>query len=267
VSADSQSSKTEQPGESSPPPAHYVILCRHAEAAAATPTKRAPLSRTGRKQAHELGLRLAETLKLDPDIKLVAVWRSSHQAAIEMTDILRTELANEGVQPKEGTHIPTAEECALLDPDVFRPYATRRGSQRKNTSKNAEGETRAEFKVAAALKKVLTENGRSSTVLIVGHQPMLSWLGEVLLSGNRARPFRRGLPVAREVALISIDERWGRATRESRKLEWSIEVSDEKTEDELRAKISRRSTSRSSSLACSSSVSVSCSAHCWTRGS
>jgi len=66
---------------------------------------------------------------------------------------------------------------------------------------------------------------------------MLSWLGEALLSGKRVRPFRRGLPVAREVALLGIDwqRRW--PSRRSRRLEWSIEYTDKTTEEALRAKI------------------------------
>jgi broad specificity phosphatase PhoE len=170
-----------------------------------------------------LGRRLAETLSLDPDIEVVAVWRSPHRAAVETEEILRSEIGQEGLS------LPPASDCGLLDPRQFRPYATRTRADRN--------QVRAEVEISERLEETLVNKRNGSTVLIVGHQPMLSWLGETLLSGRRAGPFRRGLPLAREVALLGIDRQRRRPSRGSRRLEWSIEYTDKTTEDVLRAKI------------------------------
>jgi hypothetical protein len=77
------------------PPTHYVLLCRHGETASTGPTREAPLSKAGRRQAHQIGRRLAETFALDDAFHVSAVWCGSHQAALETEGILRSEIGRE----------------------------------------------------------------------------------------------------------------------------------------------------------------------------
>jgi phosphohistidine phosphatase SixA len=205
-------------------PTHYVLLCRHGETASTGPAAAAPLSKSGRKQTHLIGRRLAETIALDDALAVRMVWRGSHQAAVETERILRSEIG------QENRGLPEAKECKLLDPEQFRPYAIR------TRADTGQGGT-VEQAVIGKLREQLADEPDGSAALIVGHQPMLSWVGEALLSQPSARWSRHGLPVGREVACIAIEQRRRFSLRRSQWLAWSIESSDPDTEDLLRQKI------------------------------
>jgi phosphohistidine phosphatase SixA len=190
----------------------YVLLMRHAQHETAGPGQpvQRKLSEDGVTQTKAVGERLASVLDdLSRDdelaIRLGPVWRAGSDEVIETSERIINELG--------GGSASRPEYVKELDPASFQPYR--------------------DIGISAALRKRLIDDLSKSSddnaVLIIGHQPLLSWIAHALT--GKAVPL-----VHSELACIAIEE----ATLTKRTLgylRWVLSPSDDKAIKDIRDKI------------------------------
>jgi phosphohistidine phosphatase SixA len=195
--------------------ARYVLLARHGEweHSPFLPDAVQFLTQAGKVQGREIAKEFAEHIALlpkDERIRVGQIWHSPARYARESAELFKEAL--DLVQPEKAP--PPSPE--LLEKDSLKPggFWTLGKPERLPHVKN----------VSQAIRDALTDE--QNALLVVGHQPML---GAIAAQFNK---HGKEVPLARsELVCIRVDDQ---------RLMWTIEPSNPRVEEQLRAKIAAK---------------------------
>jgi phosphohistidine phosphatase SixA len=173
------------------------------------PSKRRKLSEEGEKETREVAAKLTEVLaelqdEGDLSIHLKEVWWATTDEAAKTADVVREVLAESPY-----ADVPYRDDQDLA-PTTFKAY--------RNSGKHKQ--------VATRFKTCVRESEGNDAVMVIGHQPFLSWLAFELTG--------EAIPIARsEIACIAFEGAGSRKWPRGR-LRWVLSPSTRSSRGDLR---------------------------------
>jgi phosphohistidine phosphatase SixA len=201
----------------------YILLVRHGKVDRSQPMldSEHPLANSGY-DICEVACRLAEHLSLsieDEPIVLGQLWHGSSKAVMDTVKILMEELNRYHVSPIKGE-----QSNKNLDPSAFWPGVRNERNKRLQEIVRCILQTLEDFYGINGIDK------KPNALLIVGHQPQLSWIAAEIL--------HKSLPIDRaEIACLAIRNTKSDWLHLNRWLLWTIAPTDADVESQLRDKI------------------------------
>lgn len=240
--------------------AEYVLLCRHARHDNGVLRKKDGGDKSSGNPefdypTHDVAHALREELLYGRQIRLGCILYAPTPESSATAGLLR-----DGLAGRDSHRLPDRDPFKGDSRDTFtieitsmerdgeihydhQFYACKCADLNPAMPRTADTVVRAQCQIAASLEKV--SDAKSNAVLVVGHQPQLSWLSDQLTAGHGWRIWRRlqwwstgPVPITHgEIVCLRIEKRQPAIRKWSGHMLWSIHPDDSKRLADIREKV------------------------------